>query len=242
MRRRHQAPSVPDIEALLAAERAFSSEPQELRNRVMRRASALLQHYTAVPLEIVAPRPRRLKLGLAALAAVMLTALCAVAFVAGYKTNRGGGPVSSAVQFIAPSDDVPPIPKASSSAAPIPSVDSLDLTPAAPGARISRSVPARQRDSAVTDSEALAAELRVLQPARQAVARRDFSSALARIAEHQRLYPWGTLTQEREALRIKALLGLGRRIEAERAGAAFRKRFPRSALNGRIEEMLGVKP
>jgi hypothetical protein len=47
------------------------------------------------------------------------------------------------------------------------------------------------------------------------------------------------LSEEREALRVKALLGLGRTAEAQRAGAAFRASFPRSALLGRIEEMLG---
>jgi hypothetical protein len=90
-----------------------------------------------------------------------------------------------------------------------------------------------------TEIEAYALELRVLQPARQAVAQRDFGRALGAIADHQRRFPAGKLTEEREALRVKALLGLGRTAEAERAGAAFRARFPRSALLGRIDDMLG---
>jgi hypothetical protein len=48
------------------------------------------------------------------------------------------------------------------------------------------------------------------------------------------------LSEEREALRVKALVGLGRIAEAKRAGAAFRKRFPRSALLGRMDELLGT--
>ena len=40
-----------------------------------------------------------------------------------------------------------------------------------------------------------------------------------------------TLTrEEREALHVKALAGLGRRDEARRAAAAFEDRFPRSVL------------
>jgi TolA-binding protein len=91
---------------------------------------------------------------------------------------------------------------------------------------------------ASVDIEAYTKEMRVLQPARQAVARGDFGSALAAIADHQTQYPSGKLAEEREALRVKALLGLGRTAEAQRAGAAFRARFPRSALLKRIEELL----
>jgi hypothetical protein len=91
----------------------------------------------------------------------------------------------------------------------------------------------------VSETEAFAKELSVLQPARQAVARQDFALALGAIAAHQRNYPAGKLSEEREALRVKALLGLGRVAEAERAGTAFHARFPRSALIGRIDEMLG---
>ena len=84
-------------------------------------------------------------------------------------------------------------------------------------------------------------ELRVLRPAQQAVARQDFATALAAIAEHQRRFPSGRLAEEREALRVKALLGLGRDADAQQAGATFRKRFPRSALHERMGEMLGTQ-
>jgi outer membrane protein assembly factor BamD (BamD/ComL family) len=91
---------------------------------------------------------------------------------------------------------------------------------------------------AATDSEIYAMELRVLQPAQRALARKDYASALASVAEHQRRFPSGRLAEEREALRVKALLGLGRDTEAKRAGTAFRTRFPQSALGGRMDEML----
>jgi len=93
-----------------------------------------------------------------------------------------------------------------------------------------------------SESDVYAMELRILQPAQQAVARGDFGSALAAIADHRRQFPAGRLAEEREALRVKALLGLGRTAEAERAGVAFRSRFPRSALRGRMDEMLDVRP
>jgi len=99
-----------------------------------------------------------------------------------------------------------------------------------------------ERPAKVTEVESYGMELRVLQPARQALARRDFASALGAIAQHQRQFPSGRLVEEREALRVKSLLGAGRVAEARRAGAAFRTRFPRSALLHRIEEMLGPPP
>jgi hypothetical protein len=81
-------------------------------------------------------------------------------------------------------------------------------------------------------------ELRVLRPAQQAEWRGDFASALAAIADHQRRFPSGQLAEEREGLRVRALLGLGRIAEAQAAGAAFRRRFPHSALLERIDAML----
>lgn len=73
-------------------------------------------------------------------------------------------------------------------------------------------------------------ELRLLTQARTAVAREDFNAALRPIAEHARRFRDGRLAEEREALRVKALAGLGRRDEARRAAAAFEDRFPRSVL------------
>lgn len=238
MRRPDQTPSAADIEGLLAAEREILAESQDLRNRVLRRANASLQHYTAVPLDLLSPSFHRLKFGLIAAAAITLTAMCAVAFVAGYRTSNGGTAALAPPAVTLQSRESQGIPAAPLVVASIPPAASSLHTTAEPASRGPRIAPTRPR----TDSEALAAELRVLQAARQSVARRDFSSALANLAEHQRSYPSGALSEEREALRIKALVGLGRRAEAARAGAAFRKHFPRSALNGRIEEMLGHKP
>jgi len=87
-------------------------------------------------------------------------------------------------------------------------------------------------------NERYALELKVLQPARAAVARDDFLSALAAIAEHERRFPEGQLAEEREALRVQALLGLQRTEEASRAAAAFRERFPGSVLLSRMRKSL----
>jgi hypothetical protein len=75
-----------------------------------------------------------------------------------------------------------------------------------------------------------ALELAVLEPARSAVARGDYAGALAAVTQHQREFPSGLLAEERSALRVRALWGMGRIAEADAAAAAFRQRYPRSAL------------
>ena len=86
--------------------------------------------------------------------------------------------------------------------------------------------------------ESYAAELGLLEHAQAAYARRELVDALAALAEHARRFPMGRLTEEREALRVRSLLGLGRTVEAQRAARAFAARFRRSALLPRVLEAL----
>jgi hypothetical protein len=86
-------------------------------------------------------------------------------------------------------------------------------------------------------ADAARAELHLMRQARAAVARGDFAAALSPIAEHSHRFKNGRLVEEREALRVKTLLGLGRSNEARRAAAAFRARFPRSVLLPTIGQM-----
>ena len=81
------------------------------------------------------------------------------------------------------------------------------------------------------------AELQLLRDARQDVTRGDFADALATIAEHVRRFRHGGLVEEREALRVKSLAGLGRHAEAQRAAAEFHARFPHSVFLSTFERM-----
>ena len=75
-----------------------------------------------------------------------------------------------------------------------------------------------------------AIELGVLEPARRAISQRDYTAALAAIARHQREFPQGELSEERDALRVRALWGAGQKASADRAALDFRKRYPKSGL------------
>lgn len=81
------------------------------------------------------------------------------------------------------------------------------------------------------------AELELLRTARQGVTRGDFTGALAVIAEHGRKFRNGSLVEEREALRVKSLAGLGRHEEAQRAAARFHARFPHSVFLATFNRM-----
>jgi hypothetical protein len=227
----------PQIELLFAVERDIVVGPDEVRERAMRRARALLPRKPWVRPVSHWPSPRRLGIGKVAAAAVMLSTLCAVAFYAGYQAKNQAEPEAAPAK---PSVVVPPVSSAPPVTSPVGS-----SPPAKPPPAISEPRPAKAKhivsEKPVTESEAYAMELRVLKPAQGAVAHGDFVAALAAVAEHRRQFPSGRLAEEREALRVRALLGLGRGTEAQRAGAAFRKRFPRSALRGRMDEMLGTR-
>jgi hypothetical protein len=233
MNRPFSDPKLPEVESLFAIERELVPQSNAVRERVLQRVCASLPRSSWELAASQMSRRRRLRVGGVAAAAVLLSALCAAAFYAGYQSRNLGLVEPASTLAVA----MPPV------ALPVPAVPSVsllvaNLEPTVPVPFQSKPRVAAPANS-VTENEGFAAELRLLQPAQQAVSRRDFASALASIAEHQRQFPSGRLSEEREALRVKALLGLGRTVEAQRAGAAFRARFPRSALLGRIDEMLG---
>jgi hypothetical protein len=74
-------------------------------------------------------------------------------------------------------------------------------------------------------------ELQLLSRARQAIAGGEYKVALHWVETHSRLYPKGQLVEEREALRVETLRGMGNDERARRAAGEFRKRFPKSVLS-----------
>jgi hypothetical protein len=88
----------------------------------------------------------------------------------------------------------------------------------------------------------LAAERALLDEARAALARSAPNDALAAIARHEREFPNGTLTEEREAMAVKALAAAGRTTEARTRGARFRELFPNSVMLRSVEQSLDAIP
>jgi hypothetical protein len=216
-----RSPLSPELRALLDQERAIPPVSATLRARAMARAQASLKSMTVAPVAVpFAAAPRTRWAAAAAAALVISAAVGAAAYE--IHSRLAAPPVASRTVASAPRAVVSP-PPPSAPAVAVPEVPSAPLpTVAAPG---------------LSAAEAARAELHLLRQARAAVSRGDFAAALSTIAEHTHRFRNGRLTEEREALRVKALAGLGRTAEARHAAVAFRARFPRSVLLPTVSQM-----
>ncbi len=85
----------------------------------------------------------------------------------------------------------------------------------------------------------LEGERRILSQARTALRAGDSAAALALIGEHRASHPGGALIEEREALRILALVARGDHDAATKAAQRFHARFKKSLHDGAIRAALG---
>jgi len=110
------------------------------------------------------------------------------------------------------------------------SVDDLPRAPASP-------LPSTAAHAATRDGQ-LAAERAILDVAWAALGRSDASGALVALDRHSARYPSGLLSEEREALAVRALIVAGRNDDARARGKRFAQRFPRSLLLPAVEASL----
>jgi hypothetical protein len=221
-----------DVDVAMKALLGYSSTvhplPDVVRERVIERArsyvaSASESSVSTTPVMSVGPSWQRI-----AAAAAAFLALVAAGAVAAF---RGHVPLEQAIAR-----------RSASAAVSLPDARARDvrsislLPPAEPTIRTTE-----PRASSPRLRESYAPELRLLGRAHLAYARADYAAALALLLEHSRRFPMGRLAEERDALRVRALVASGRRIEARRAADAFDKRFPRSVLRPRVEETLRVR-
>jgi hypothetical protein len=214
-------PLSPELAALLAHEREIAPLPATTRARSLARARAAVAAGSARPAgQPVAARPFRW----AVAAAIVCVAGGAAAAVASQVRARLASP--------------PPAAPIVASSTPAPSFARPDHDDAPAVARdASPTRPMVRPTGAVSPADATRVELSLMGQARAAVARGDYAAAMSPIAEHARRFKDGLLAEEREALRVKALAGLGRVPEAARAASAFRVRFPRSVLLPAVQQM-----
>jgi hypothetical protein len=81
----------------------------------------------------------------------------------------------------------------------------------------------------------LAAERRLLDEARHALARGEPASGLAPLATHSKRFPRGVLTEEREALAVRLLAAQGNRAAALARADSFHRRFPQSMFTPAVD-------
>ena len=231
----HDARLEPELEALLTPRKIERQAPAEVRARALARAQAFVAGGQLLPFR---PSPGRLpRPALTRTLGPLQFALLASMAVAGGAvgtaitlSSRHAEPVP--VQAPAPARPSARAPQAlpAASSAPV-----LVVQPPVPSA-----APARAAQG-TSEGDPFAAELGLLARAQAAYTHHDFSRALALVAEHARPFPNRHLAEEREALRVRSLLGSGLHEEAERSAAVFARRFPRSVLLPRGGESLSTK-
>jgi hypothetical protein len=217
------------------------SEDPALKARALERARAVLEQDRISGIGFRLPQAirsaflrRRTRTTLPLIAAAALVAGLAAASVGVYAFQRKPAPAlpNLAVPSLRQAAPVarpatrgaPRTVTVTEAAAPAPSVSASPALPKlVDGAR---SVGARQYQS----------ELALLEPARTSIARGEFGAALTALGKHRREFPNGELAQEREALRVRALWGVGQKGAASAAAKAFRKRYPRSVLLGWLKD------
>jgi hypothetical protein len=211
-----------EVRALLDEERAIPSLPAAVRGRAVARARAAL---VAGSVRASTSPAHGARLRWAAAVALTCIGSAAVGAAAYRMRDRLGTPAAA-----------PEAPAPAPVAAPVHAQAALPAAESPPEPAPAPEVPR------LSKSEAARAELKLLRQARAAVAREDFAAALRPIAEHTRRFKDGRLSEEREALRVKSLAGLGRTDEARRAAAGFKARFPRSVLLPAVSQMSASQP
>ena len=218
-------PLSPEVEALLAPHRRILPLAPSVEARALARAAAAAESPEPMPLRTMG------RTWWAAAAAGAVVALSAGAYAAhawrGWpaSTKPAGVAQIAAPRATAPS---PPPPVATERETEAPAT----IGPRGP-------LPSRHAAGRVstTTIRPTNAELQLLRLARERLTRGDSAGALQAVAEHARRFRKGSLVEEREALRVKSLAGLGRQGDARRAAAEFHARFPHSVLLSTFERM-----
>jgi hypothetical protein len=210
-----------DVRSLLERERLLAAVPATARTRAVARArEALTSNPAAALLSSGAP-------GL-----LLSMAIATLIGLAGALGGVGALVLASRVSSFSIVTPVPP-------AAP-PAAADQGSAAALPAEPVIVKLPASE--AAAPRTEDGHEELRLLELARARLAKDDYAAAMSPLAEHARRFRQGRLVEEREALRVEALSGLGRRDEVRRAAAAFEARFPRSPLVAVVRRMASAGP
>jgi len=233
---RREPSSEIDLQALFDSGREVPRQPEAVRARVLARARATAAAPMLEPAPVPAhPRLPRYVVAPAAAAALALGIAGAVYALSG-RWSHPGAPGGAASVLGGASPVI-----TASSAAELPVPGRAGATSMVEAEASARTEPAQPHTRGPTERQAAYdAELRLMRSAHTAYAAHAFANALVLVGEHARRFPAGLLAEEREALRVRCLLGSGRTAEAQRAAAAFATRFPRSVLLQRIQGELGT--
>jgi hypothetical protein len=240
-----------DLRRLLDAEKRSEDAPGASRDRVLMRLGGTFGLGAPIAASTAtAPSPSgaaTTALGRAAgqVGGAVRLARAATIFVAGAATGVGG---QHAVRHLrakaAPPAQVAPRrpmpaplpPPAAEPAAPMPT-PAVSEPPTVHSRR-----PALPVAAPGDADDRLGAERALLEIARAALARGDAEGALAALARHEAAFSRGELTEEREGLRVQALVAARRYDEARARAARFDRKYPRSLFAPVVTQALESIP
>jgi hypothetical protein len=218
-----------DVQALLESGKELPQVPEATRARVLARARTTAASPLPPETPLAAPTPRYVTVP----AAGALVAGGVVVALIAWNGRSSNPNAPRAAPTPAVSARVAPPVAAISSATALPSARPSAPQAEAPSLPPPKAPPSSRRPGAASESSG--AELELMRKAHNAFAARDYANALILIGEHARRFPGSLLAEEREALRVRCLVGSGRTTEARRTTTAFEKRFPRSVLLQRLQ-------
>lgn len=211
-----------EAQSLVAAGREWQRPAPTDRQRILEQLRQRIAGGSPIMVSMVVP-----KAGIRGVAqqaqkiALATAAACAVATVTWHVLQR---------QPAARSAELAPVAAALATAGRVPAPLAPTLAPlsaAESGTDSSATGPAPVKAERSRTNQ-LGEEVALLSRAETDLHARRWSEALARLDEHARKFPRGTLTQERIAAQVQALCGLGRTGDAETALARLRSVSPNS--------------
>lgn len=244
-------PLDPELARLFEAESRFPQADAQSRARVWSRVESVVGAPTVAPSSVTAATPSTLSRY--ALVASIAFVSGGIAGVAAYRALTSvPAPVASDVAAITsppspavPAVAVPPVvpevhlgPVASVAPDPVKASSATSPPRHASGAPSSRPLESRVPEGRGGSGASLAREQALIDVARQAFVRDHPLDALAAAERHQAEFPSGQLAEERDALRVLALIKAGRHDEGARRASEFLRRYPRSVLAPAVSSAL----
>lgn len=208
--------------ALFEKSRAIDPVPDVTRARTLVRARARLATLGAEP--AIEQAVRHLPWQRVAMAAVVAVGLVATGAVAARVTRP------PTVELLASTADMTPD-----------GARTVVIPPRLPASGDEPAPPSDRRERAEPPAQGRGREFALMRQAQAAYASEDYPTAIHVLLEHAARYPSGRLAEEREALRVRTLLGLRRPDEARRALDAFEGRFSQSVLLPSLRRAIGQR-
>lgn len=226
----------PRLSALLQAERRRADPAATTKNRVWARV-----HTTLAPPPPHSSNPTSGSPAAGSLASAVMPVAVSLALLGGAAgamlAAHGWRSVRPAVSKVAPQAEVPTAPSAAAASS-VGDTQAHAISPTDPLAS-PRASSSSARPSVLGG---LAGERVLLDQARHDLLSGEAPAALTSIAEHARRFPRGVLSEERDALRVEALVAAARYDEARAAVVKFHRAHPDSVLTPAVDDALGTIP